>query len=93
MKVLKTAVITLVLAVPISPISLVTADELVIKANTTAYHLGTEDYSPDMQEALRLAPVNFEMVEPVSDAAKANGDTAEDLPVGDVVQRTVTAIQ
>lgn len=88
MKVIKNLTIALVLAVPISPISLVTADELVIKAT---YNLAIEDYSPDMQEALKLAPVEFKEVVAVPEAVKT------DFPVGaarrpakgDVAYRTV----
>jgi hypothetical protein len=70
MKVIKQVMITLVLAVPISPISLVTADELVIKETTLAYQLGTADYTPDLQEALKLAPVKFETATPAPEAVQ-----------------------
>lgn len=50
--------VALALAVPYA---LVTADELVI-INNNASHFGSEDYSPDMHEALMISPIGFEQI-------------------------------
>lgn len=60
MKVIIKLVLTLSLAVPLS---LVTADELVIKNDINALTLGTAEYSPDMHEALKISPIGYEQIE------------------------------
>jgi len=59
MKVIYTFAVALALAVPIS---LVTADELVINNKNTTYKPGLEDYSPNMHEALKISPIGFEQI-------------------------------
>ena len=59
MKVINQLIIALALAVPLS---LVTADELVIKKSSYGFKPGTEDYSPDMQEALKISPFGYEQI-------------------------------
>ena len=60
MKVINKLVVTLSLAVPIT---LVTADELVIKNDINALTLGTAEFSPDMHEALKISPIGYEQIE------------------------------
>jgi len=59
MKVINQLVVALSLAVPLS---LVTADELVIKNNINTFKPGTGDYTPDMREALKISPAGFENI-------------------------------
>ena len=60
MKVINKLVVTLSLAVAIT---LVTADELVIKNDINALTLGTAEFSPDMHEALKISPIGYEQIE------------------------------
>ena len=60
MKVINQLVVTLSLAVPIT---LVTADELVIQNDINALTLGTAEFSPDMHEALKISPIGYEQIE------------------------------
>jgi hypothetical protein len=59
MKVTKALILALTLAVPLSPISLVTADELLIKDNTKAFNNETAEHSYSMQKTVHIVPMNF----------------------------------
>lgn len=62
MKVTKALILALTLAVPLSPISLVTADELLIKSNIKAFNQGTAEYSQDMHDMTHSIPMEFKDV-------------------------------
>lgn len=98
MKVINTVIVALALAVPHA---LVTADELVISKNINALSFGTEDYSPDMHEALTISPIGFDHIVVVppgyANPAEASTETANfgiglqnvNFPAsGDLVLRT-----
>jgi len=60
MKVTNKLIVALALAVPLSPISLITADELLIKDDIKAYSQGTEDHSLNTQKPVKVLPLGFE---------------------------------
>jgi len=62
MKVIIKLLTALALAVPISPISLVTADELLVKVNTNALSIDKAGNSLDIHNTTHILPINFEDV-------------------------------